>query len=491
MSQTAKRALEPQRAKKTKKTKGRTKKTSPVIYVLIILLFAVLLGILYYVAAQFYTGRFPNKTEINGIDVSNMTAENAKTAINNYVQTYELTIQERDNVTEVITAEDIGLTYDDNGDVDRLLEEFNPFMWIFHYFTLDSLTAEGGTVCDEEMRDAAVADLDCFDPLWYTPVEDACIKKNNDQFYIQAEVTGNQLDTEKTTALIVDTLTANQKELDLEANDCYLAPTVYKDDESLNQWLTTIQKWLSSEITYDFEDDRIEKANSEVIATWVEEAEDGSYSINRDSAFEWVKTTLAYQYDTFGLTHEVKTHSGKTVTLKGGDYGWCIDRDKTTDALVEAVENGSVEELVPEYKYSAKNRGIDDIGGTYVEISIDDQMMWCYKDYEQVVETPIVTGDISKGYDTPKGSVWALDSHKSPATLGTLDTMGYSSYVNFWMSFVGNVGIHDSSWRGTSDDGYGGDIYLTNGSHGCINTPYDAAKKIYETINVGTAIVVY
>jgi lipoprotein-anchoring transpeptidase ErfK/SrfK len=69
--------------------------------------------------------------------------------------------------------------------------------------------------------------------------------------------------------------------------------------------------------------------------------------------------------------------------------------------------------------------------------------------------------------------------------------MGYSSYVNFWMSFVGNVGIHDSSWRGTSDDGYGGDIYLTNGSHGCINTPYDAAKKIYETINVGTAIVVY
>lgn len=130
---------------------------------------------------------------------------------------------------------------------------------------------------------------------------------------------------------------------------------------------------------------------------------------------------------------------------------------------------------------------MDDIGGTYVEVSIADQTMWCYKDYEVVVETPVVTGNPNKGNATPSGSVWAFDCHKSPATLGSYVTQGYSSYVNYWMSFTGNVGIHDSSWRSS----YGGDIYLTNGSHGCVNTPYEAAKKIYETVSVGTAVFVY
>ncbi len=36
-----------------------------------------------------------------------------------------------------------------------------------------------------------------------------------------------------------------------------------------------------------------------------------------------------------------------------------------------------------------------------------------------------------------------------------------------------------------------GDIYKTNGSHGCINTPLEAAKTIYETVSVGTPVIVY
>jgi hypothetical protein len=56
------------------------------------------------------------------------------------------------------------------------------------------------------------------------------------------------------------------------------------------------------------------------------------------------------------------------------------------------------------------------------------------------------------------------------------------------MPFTGNVGIHDADgWRSS----YGGEIYKTNGSHGCVNTPYEAAKTIFETISVGTAVVVY
>ena len=55
------------------------------------------------------------------------------------------------------------------------------------------------------------------------------------------------------------------------------------------------------------------------------------------------------------------------------------------------------------------------------------------------------------------------------------------------MPFNGGIGLHDSNWRST----FGGDIYKTNGSHGCINLPTDAAKLIYETVEIGYPVVCY
>ena len=55
------------------------------------------------------------------------------------------------------------------------------------------------------------------------------------------------------------------------------------------------------------------------------------------------------------------------------------------------------------------------------------------------------------------------------------------------LPFNGDVGIHDASWRTE----YGGDIYLTNGSHGCVNTPYTEAEKVFNAIEIGDPVIVY
>ena len=60
-------------------------------------------------------------------------------------------------------------------------------------------------------------------------------------------------------------------------------------------------------------------------------------------------------------------------------------------------------------------------------------------------------------------------------------------HVDYWVPFDGQIGLHDSSWR----DEYGGDIYLTDGSHGCINTPLEAMATIYDHLTVGTIVIVY
>ena len=122
-------------------------------------------------------------------------------------------------------------------------------------------------------------------------------------------------------------------------------------------------------------------------------------------------------------------------------------------------------------------------GDTYIEISISEQHLWFVYKGEVYVSTDVVTGNYHS-MDTPKGYY----SIRNKARGVTLSGAGYSSYVNYWMAFIGSsYGIHDSSWRSS----FGGSIYKGNGSHGCVNTPYANVKKIYEKASVGTPVIIY
>ncbi len=125
-----------------------------------------------------------------------------------------------------------------------------------------------------------------------------------------------------------------------------------------------------------------------------------------------------------------------------------------------------------------------DVGDTYIEISLNEQHMWFYKDGKLMVSTDVVTG--YKGvYDTPKG-LYSVIQRKSPSRLvgPTWDV-----WVDYWIGVTWDgVGIHDSTWR---TSGYGGNIYSYDGSHGCINTPYSKVKTIYENCSIGTPVVIY
>ena len=173
--------------------------------------------------------------------------------------------------------------------------------------------------------------------------------------------------------------------------------------------------------------------------------------------------------------------------------GWQVDREKSLENLKTALAEGKEQEMELSYSHKAKGTSDNDLGDVYVEISIDRQTMWCYKNGQLVVETPVVTGDISKeGRATPKNGCWPIFWKTTEYTMkGPKDANGqpeYTAFVHYWMPFNGGVGIHDLASRGNN---FGGDIYKTNGSHGCINTPLEAAKTIYETVSVGTPVIVY
>ena len=121
-------------------------------------------------------------------------------------------------------------------------------------------------------------------------------------------------------------------------------------------------------------------------------------------------------------------------------------------------------------------------GSTYVEVSISQQRMWFYKNNKLMVDTPVVTGNKGTN-DTPKGFFYMYQRARNTTLVGP----GYASPVDYWMAFWDGCGLHDASWR----DEFGGNIYNGNGSHGCVNTPYNAVRTIYNNTDYDTPVIVY
>ena len=124
------------------------------------------------------------------------------------------------------------------------------------------------------------------------------------------------------------------------------------------------------------------------------------------------------------------------------------------------------------------------VGSSYIIISIAYQRVWAYIGNQQIVNAPVITGRPSM--PTPRG-LFAIQPYKeSPSVLIGED---YESPVQYWIPFLGNAyGLHDASWQ---TQGFGGDLYLYLGSHGCVNTPYYAVQTLYNTYSIGTPVVVY
>ena len=203
---------------------------------------------------------------------------------------------------------------------------------------------------------------------------------------------------------------------------------------------------------------------------------------NKDAVVKKVKE-IAKMFDTVGIERQFKTAENKIVKVSGGDYGWKIDTEDEANSIIKLLEEGKGIEKEFCFEQSANVANQNDIGNTYVEINLSKQHLWFYENGRLITEGDVVTGNLMNGCATPSG-VYKLDFKQKNATLRGDN---YASFVNFWMPFNYGIGIHDASWRSC----FGGQIYKTNGSHGCVNAPYNLAKTIYEKIKVGTPIICY
>jgi len=440
-----------------------------------------ILLIAYGAPAIYYRNHFYFGSNINGINVSGKTVEEVKGEMEAKLKNYTLELKERGDKKEQIKAEDIGLKFSSEEKVKELKDSQKPIKWVSAFFDRKDNEITLGTSYDKELLTKQIDKLSCFDSGSIIEPKSASFKYADNGYVIIDEVLGNKINKDTLYAKVENAVIKEEGSIDLEAENCYINPQYTSKSEKVIDAKNILNKYTASKITYNFGEKK-EIIDGSTINKWISIDENLAVKLDEDKVKSYF-SDISGKYNTVGKTRSFVASSGNTISVSGGDYGWSINTNKETQDLIAAIKDGKTIDKEPQYSQSALSRASNDIGNTYVEIDMSKQHLWFYKNGSLIVQGDVVTGNVSAGHKTPAG-VYKLKYKDKDAVLKGQD---YASPVNFWMPFNGGIGIHDASWRNQ----FGGSIYKTNGSHGCVNAPYDLAKTIFENINPGTPIVCF
>lgn len=460
----------------------KRRKTAAVIAVAAALVF-LLGGGGYLAMGQRYEKVFFPNTQINGIDVSNKTIEEVKQIIASGIDGYVLTIEERDGKTEEIKKEDIMLHSEFDGSLEELIEKQEPLLWLKHMMNPSSYEITTMMAYDEAAFLQKVNSLDCMNESLMKIPENARLSEyvSGRGYSIVPEIAGSTIVPEVVNREITDAIMNLKERISLEEAGAYAAPEVTMEDVSLVSLRDAMNQYVGVTITYKF-GDKTEVLSGERIHEWLIQNEDHTISVDPAGVAVYVEE-LAISYDTYNKAKTIKTSYGPTIKVTGGTYGWKINRSEETKALTDAILSGQSSEREPVYSQKAASRGPNDYGNTYVEINLTAQHLFFYKDGSLLVESDFVSGNLSRGWGTP-GGTYPLSYKERNATL---KGENYRTPVDYWMPYNGGIGLHDAKWRSS----FGGTIYKTGGSHGCVNLPHSVAKKIFDNITSGAPVIGY
>ena len=451
----------------------------------IIILSVVIGGLLaIYLCLSFYfTSHFYFRTTINGINVSGQSVAGVKKTFQKNTDTYELLITERDATTETIVGKDFDLQIEWKQELEELLEKQNGFDWIGKLFQPDLHEANLNICYDAVKLNEILKALPCMESKKQIAPVNAGISD-----YIPAKgyelipaVLGSQMDYHIFYKNVENCLYEMKEQLNLHEAQCYVQPEIGDDNEKLLAAIEQLNTALKAVITYQVGDET-QVLDASVFQPWLTYNADFVVSLDEEQLSTYVKE-LSATYNTYGKAKKLMTSYGVEVTITRSQYGWKVDSAAEKEAIRINIMAGEQITRDLEYFITAHSRGKNDYGNSYVEINLTAQHLFLYVDGALVLESDFVSGNLSKGYDTPTGA-YGLTYKTRNATLRGED---YATFVNYWMPYAGNVGMHDATWRNE----FGGNIYETNGSHGCINLPISSAKIIYEHIYDGFPVLVY
>ena len=446
-----------------------------------------ILGV-YLVLAFVFSFIFMPRTYLNGIKVGFKSYASASKLIKPTINDYVLTVRNLDGSQEHVEGSAVNLKYESMKWIKEALKEQNQFAWPISFFRKNEIVIEEDVSYDETAFADILKKMSGFKTTTMIEPQDAHVAMDETGNYVVfPEVMGTTIDVDAAKAEARECLLTGNKLLDLE--EYHILPKVYSSDEKLRERLHEWNEYMKSAgLTYIFWDTP-EVLTREIINSLISEGKDGLY-VDEGKVMN-LMSEWREKHDSLGKSFKFTTYDGIEVDITpGGDYGYELNEEAVGADIIEklsAHDTGSYEVSYWRKPLYTTNNGL---GDTYIEISITDQHLWMYKDGELLIDTNVVTGMPTDDEEriTHKGC-FSVDWHEEHVLLGTMETRGYEQLVDYWIAFNQSEGIHDAQWR--EDSEYIREMYLYDGSHGCVNTPLAALKIIFENVIDGEAVVIY
>ena len=467
------------------------KKTTKRLF-LAVLLCLLLLLTGYFLLALYYREGFSLNTWINGVYCTGKTVEEVNSELLLHTEAPNIVIMDSEGTEYTISLADADYHADYSNALEQYRQEQNPYLWV------DNVLFHSGRILAPTVTVDVAALRKAYDSLEFVQTEqqkkkDYSLYQEETGEYVFMDGLAGRIDLEKAFLALQDIVESGQETLNLQDSGCYYDIAPSETQKTLRNLWKEIEKFQKCDIVYCFGGERHPVTAADCASFLVKENglpmldEKGSFVLDKEVVAAYVEQ-LAQEYDGYGRTRQFHSTRGDVITIEGGTYGSKLDQKKEVEYLMEhlpdaGVHTGTPQSHIPSYEREAFCYGKDDIGDTYIEVDMTQQKMYYYEKGELRLETDVVTGNMRRRMGTPEGVNFVYNKQKDRVLRGP----GYASPVKFWVPVKGSIGIHDASWRKE----FGGDIYQTSGSHGCINTPKDKMEELYDMVQIGTPVVMF
>ncbi len=452
------------------------------------------------------TDVFLPNTYYLGEDVSGQTKEHILEKVTSAVGAVSVTLNEQGEPALTGNLADFGFLLDENAARESLVramsEQKASLVTVFKCLTGEKTRVTADVAWDFDEKTFAQKVTAANLPTPRVASRDAELVQNNEarKLELVEEIYGNEFKEDQLQDWVQQQIEGNLAEngltdIEMDFPDAfYIKPTVTKDDPSIQQKMQALAPFEGAEVDYLFGTQK-EVLDYATIISWVD-ISGNTGTLNQEKMSAFVKDLVA-RYNTRYRVRKFTTSKGKEIEIPENlnEYGYRINESAELEQLAADLTSGQVVEREPVYYRTNQwdnplyygREGRDDLAGNYIEVSIDDQHLWFYKDGKLFLESDVVTGDITKDAGTATGAYPLAYKMRDYTLTGGEGNGAYATPVDYWMPFYEGQGLHDASWRSN----FGGSIYKGNGSHGCVNLPKKIAKKIFENVNAGIAIIIY
>lgn len=482
------------------------------------------------VTYEIYTpSTFPADTKINSVDVSKLTVEQAEEKLvsewnkNDFViyesdESVEQAIPENTEITsedEKIQREikekklkenknkkvlgkisDLDLTYDIHDSVQDLIKT--------HFYEvvarklniqsrnlpLNMKVKDTGEKFNKQLTSLAVLK----DPKNVKKTRNAYVNLKDSDYSIVKEVYGNNVDKNKFKTNVLKNISEGDFYINYYPQDYYEKPKVKSNSTDLQNQQEYLKGLNVMNITYKMPKKKVKVSRDRIFRMYgisnsnlsAKAKENAPLKVDAGEVKKFVKL-INDKYDTVGAKRKFKSTNKGWIVVRGGDYGYDIDKKKEAKQLTADLKAQKSITRAPVY-YKTGYKNAKDIGNSYVEINLSSQKLWLYKKGKLVTSFSIVSGTTSSGHGTHPGVYYIKYKARHTTLRGSNgDGTEYASPVNYWMPFNGGQGIHDANWRSS----FGGTIYRYAGSHGCVNCPPSRVGAVYNNVTAGYPVVIY